>query len=58
VIKSRRLRWEGHAARKESRRGAYRVLEGSLRERDDLEDLCLDGNIILKWTFIKWNGEL
>ena len=43
-------------ARKENRRGVHRVLEGNLRERDDLEDLCLDGKIILKWTFIKWNG--
>lgn len=45
-------------ARKENRRGAYIVLEGNLRERDDLEDLCLDGKLILKWTFIKWNGEV
>jgi hypothetical protein len=56
VINSRRLRWERHVARKENRRGAYRVLEGNLRERDDLEVLCLDGKIILKWNFIKWNG--
>jgi hypothetical protein len=58
VIKSRRLRWGGHVARKENRRSAYRVLEGNLRERDDLDDLWLDGKIILKWTFIKWNGEV
>lgn len=45
-------------ARKENRRGAYSILEGNQRERDDLEDLCLDGKIILKCTFIKWNGEV
>jgi len=52
VIKSSRLRWEGHVALKENRRGAYRVLDGNLRERDDLEDLCLHGEIILKWTTV------
>jgi hypothetical protein len=35
-----------------------RVLEGNLRERADLKDLCLGGKIILKCTFIKWNGEV
>jgi hypothetical protein len=28
VIKSRRMRWEGHVARIEERRGVYRVLVG------------------------------
>jgi hypothetical protein len=39
-----------------SGRSAYRVLEGSgyLRERDHLEDLSLDGKIILKWMFMKY----
>jgi hypothetical protein len=53
----KKLGWEGHVTRKENRRGAYRVLDGNLRERDYLEDLCLDAKIILKWTFSKWNGE-
>jgi hypothetical protein len=30
------------------RRGAYRVLFERLMERDHLEDLCVDGRIILK----------
>jgi hypothetical protein len=28
---------------------------GNLRERDHLEDLGLDGRIILRWVFSKWD---
>ena len=41
-----------------NRRGTYRVLEGGhLREKDCLEDLSIDGRIILKWIFKKWVGD-
>jgi hypothetical protein len=34
IIKSRRMRWAGHAARTGKKRNAYRLMWGSLRERD------------------------
>jgi hypothetical protein len=45
MIKSRSIRWEGHAARTGEREG------GTYRERIHLEDLGIDGRIILKWIF-------
>jgi hypothetical protein len=58
VIKSRKIRWAGHVARIEKRRGADRVLVGGPRERDDFQYLGIDGRIILKCIFKKWDGEV
>ena len=53
VNKSRRIRRAGFVAHMGERRGAYRVLVGSLRERDHLEDTGVDGRIIFKCIFRK-----
>jgi hypothetical protein len=45
----------GHVARKGVRRGVYRGLWGNLRERDHLGDTGIDGRIILRWIFSKWD---
>ena len=52
------MRWEGHVIRMGEGRGAYRVFfcSGNLTERDHLENLCLDGRIILKRVFRKLGG--
>jgi hypothetical protein len=56
VIKSRRMRWAGHVARMAEGRGGYRVLVGRPEGRNHLEDPGVDGRIILKWIFKKWDG--
>jgi len=38
------------------RTGVYRVLVGNLRERDHLKGPGVDGKVILKWIFEKWDG--
>jgi hypothetical protein len=38
VIKSRRMRWEGHVARMWERRGACRILVENIMGKDYFED--------------------
>ena len=56
VVKSRRMRWAGHVARMGEGRGVHRVLVGNLRERDHWGDPDVDGRIILRRNFRKWEG--
>jgi hypothetical protein len=38
------------------RRGAYKILVGRPDGKNHLRDLGIDGRILLKWIFRKWNG--
>ena len=52
VIKWKRMRWEGHVAHMEERRGVYRVLVG---KPEGKRVPGVDGRIILRWIFRKWD---
>jgi hypothetical protein len=56
VIKSRRLRWAGHVARMVEREVHTGFWWGDLREGDHLGDQGVDGRIILRRIFGKWDG--
>jgi len=55
VIKSRRMRWMGHVACMGESRGVYRVLVGKTEGKNHLEDPGIEGRIILRWIFRKWD---
>jgi hypothetical protein len=48
MIKSRRMRWAGHAARMGAKRNANRILVGNPDGNRPLEDQSIGGWIILK----------
>ena len=47
--------WEGHAARMGEKRGIYRVLVGKFEGKNHLEDPGIEGRIMLRWIFMKWD---
>jgi len=55
VTKSRRMRWTGHVARMGERRGVCRVLVGKPERKSHLGDPDVDGRMILRWIFRKWD---
>ena len=55
VIKLRRMRWAGNVARMGERRGVYIFLVRKLRVRGHLGEPSVDGRIILRWIFRKWD---
>ena len=55
VIKSRTMRWAGHVARMGSREECTGFWWGNLRERDYLGDPGVNGRIILRRIFRKWD---
>ena len=56
VIKSRRMRWAVRVARMEEGRGVHKVLVGKSEGKRPLGDQEVDGRIILRWIFRKWEG--
>jgi hypothetical protein len=56
VIKSRRKRWARHVACVRERRCVCKVLVGKLERKNQLEDPGVDGRIILRWIFRKWDA--
>ena len=55
MIKSTRMRWVRHVARMREGEVYTGVWWGKLREEDHLEDPGIDGRIILRWIFRKWD---
>jgi len=51
------MRQAGHVASMRERRAIYRVLVGKPEERDHFKVPGLDGRIILRWIFWKWDVE-
>jgi hypothetical protein len=54
MIKSRRKGWVGHVAFMGKVEVDTGFWSGNLRQRDHLEDSGMDGRIILRWIFRKW----
>jgi hypothetical protein len=55
VIKSRRMRWAGHAARIVEGRVVYRVLVGKPEGKRPLGKPRCRWEVILRWIFRKWD---
>jgi hypothetical protein len=58
VIKSRRMRWAGHVARMGWGRACTGFWWENLREKDHWGDQGVDGRIILRRIFGKWDVEV
>jgi len=55
VIKSGIMRWAGHVAHMGEGRVVYRVLVGNHGRKNHWGDPDIDGRIILRWIFRKWD---
>jgi hypothetical protein len=49
------MRWAGYVACVGERRSIYRVLVGKPEGKNHLEDPGVDGRVILRWIFRRWN---
>jgi hypothetical protein len=54
-IKSRRMRWAGHVERVGRGEACIWFWWGNMRERDHWGDPGVDGRILLRWVFRKWD---
>ena len=57
VIKSKRMGWAGRVALMGREKAYTGFWWENLRKRNHLEDPGVDGRIILKWIFRKWDVE-
>jgi hypothetical protein len=57
VINSRATRCAGHVAQIGEVRNAYKIVVKKVKGRDDLEDLGIDGKIILERILGKYGGK-
>jgi hypothetical protein len=58
VIKSRTMRWAGHATGMGKIRTAYSIFIGKLKVRDHSEDPGVVGRIILEWILGKYGRKV
>jgi hypothetical protein len=56
-IESKRMRWVGHVARMGEETKVYKVLVGSPKVRDHLEDRGVDGRMGSEWILGRLAGE-
>jgi hypothetical protein len=56
LIKSRKMRRARQIANMGKKRGAYRSLVGTTKNKTSLKDLGVGRNIVLKWILKKWDG--
>jgi len=50
MMKRRTTRWAGHVASKTQTRNPTVLKRRNLKETDNLEDLDVDGRVMLKWV--------
>jgi hypothetical protein len=58
VIKSRKMRWLRHVVRMGEKKGVYRVWVGKPKGKSHWGDPVVDGRLILRRFFRKWDAGL